>query len=292
MKPSVSVIITTYNRPAELLEAVSSVRNQSVLPAEIIVVNDGKKYREIDELEHEGIILHQNSKPMGGNYARNKGASLSSGDILMFLDDDDTWERTKIEDQVSVFETDKEADLVYTGKIFVRRSDREKIQRISKPTKEGYIFKEMLFINIVGSTSGVALRRNLFFSAGMFDENLKALQDYDLWLRCAKIAKIRHDGKTNLRYTLQDSGSQVSQNVNSKMEAIDVIKNKLSTEYQGLSPKERRKFDSVFYYAIAKALKMNNEKRYIFWLMKSLFTYPIIERFNLLLPNFIIRMYR
>src|SRR5690606_33345640 len=163
-----------------------------------------------------------------------------TGAILMFLDDDDTWENTKIADQINIFENDKEAGLVFTGKIFVRESNRNKIVRISMPKKEGFIFREMLFSNVPGSTTCVALRRDVFFNAGMFDESLKALQDYDLWLRCARITKIRHDGKANLRYTLQSSAAQISKNVVSKIESIEIIKEKLLNDYRELTRLEKR----------------------------------------------------
>ena len=99
---NVSVIITTFNRPLSLKRAVASVLNQTVLPAEIIIVNDGDELKiEEPYLLHPLIKVVQNERNYGANFSRNRGAALSRGDILMFLDDDDDWLPFKISNQVS-----------------------------------------------------------------------------------------------------------------------------------------------------------------------------------------------
>src|SRR5690606_23331645 len=99
---NVSVIITTFNRPDALRRAVESVLNQSMLPLEVIIVNDGKKLSKNEEyVLHPLVRIVQNVQSRGANFSRNRGSDLSKGNILMFLDDDDTWERDKILEQVS-----------------------------------------------------------------------------------------------------------------------------------------------------------------------------------------------
>ncbi len=103
--PLVSVIIPTYNR-AHLIEgAIGSVLQQDYGPLEIIVVDDGstdntpelmlRKYPQVS------FARQRNSGPSA---ARNHGIRLSSGEIIMFLDSDDTWLPGKVRRQVELLQ--------------------------------------------------------------------------------------------------------------------------------------------------------------------------------------------
>ena len=92
MTPHVSIIIPTYRRWDFLFEAVKSVFNQTYKDWEIIIINDGggsPKGEIIDFLSDPKVhyIEHQNN--MGIASARNSGISKSSGDFIVYLDDDD-----------------------------------------------------------------------------------------------------------------------------------------------------------------------------------------------------------
>ena len=118
--PSCSVIITTCDRPGELRRSIASVVGQTVRPQELIVVDDCSSHPNQSAVaEHHSsglrILYHRLTQRSGASAARNAGASLASGEILMFLDDDDAWEPRKVEAQLSLFATNPEAAAVYTG---------------------------------------------------------------------------------------------------------------------------------------------------------------------------------
>jgi glycosyltransferase involved in cell wall biosynthesis len=91
----VTVVIPTYNRGKELLEAVASVRAQHCQPAAIIVVDDGSDDpRAVDALElavHHGAEIVRRHSRGGPGAARNSGVALASTKWIAFLDDDDLW---------------------------------------------------------------------------------------------------------------------------------------------------------------------------------------------------------
>ncbi|MGG9032552.1 glycosyltransferase family 2 protein, partial [Escherichia coli] len=64
--------------------------------------------------------------------------------------------------------------------------------------------------NIIGSISRVVLRKKCFYRAGNFDESLSCLQDYDLWIRRAKVCKIANDKEASVIDTVHESGKQTS----------------------------------------------------------------------------------
>ena len=97
----VSVIITTYNRPLQLQQAYDSVVNQTRMPEEIIIIDDASDNIVAESLnqkcglaqsealrDHETItIIKRFATSQGACKARNTGAAIATGDIIMFLDD-------------------------------------------------------------------------------------------------------------------------------------------------------------------------------------------------------------
>lgn len=91
--PSLSVVIVTYNRPDELSVAIRSILGQTVPPAEVVVLDDGATLPGLPhagELQAAGIcpIFHRNTAGLDLTSMRNLGATLSTGEIVAYLDDD------------------------------------------------------------------------------------------------------------------------------------------------------------------------------------------------------------
>lgn len=264
-----SVIITTQNRKTFLLRAINSVKLQTIQPEELIVIDDHSTTKlNAEELESISEALKPvaftyifNEKVMGGNYSRNLGVELSKCNIIMFLDDDDYWNNTKVENQLSYFS--EEIGLVYTGKKFVSSAKLNTVLRLSKQsTIENSIWSG----NFIGSTSGVAIKRNIFELAGKFDEKLNSLQDYDLWIRVSSITKTVWDRDFNLFYTIHEQkGAQISSNVLKHKESINYIKTKYQKQIDELGYIQKRMLLSRLEYLIARAYRKNRrlKKMYV-----------------------------
>ena len=92
MQKTVSVVITTHNRPDYLKESLAAVLKQTVMPKEIFVIDDGSSvsYEEVLSLfPSEQFTYVKVPVASGANAARNLGISKSTSDIIAFLDDDD-----------------------------------------------------------------------------------------------------------------------------------------------------------------------------------------------------------
>jgi glycosyltransferase involved in cell wall biosynthesis len=92
-EPRLSVIITTFNRPRLVQEAIESVLSQDVGPPfEIVVVDDGSTGDTRDALQRFGrTIRYARQDNLGLNPARNHGLRIVEGDLVAILDDDDIW---------------------------------------------------------------------------------------------------------------------------------------------------------------------------------------------------------
>jgi len=178
----VSVIIPTYNRAWCLPQAVASVLAQTFQNFELIVVDDGSRddtARIAASWEPPVRFLQQANQ--GVSAARNRGIRASRGRLLAFLDSDDGWQPDKLARQVAFFEAHPAAMICQTDEIWIRRGVRVNPKhRHRKPS--GWIFEASLDLCLV-SPSAVMARRELFDTVGVFDEELPACEDYDLWLR-------------------------------------------------------------------------------------------------------------
>ena len=181
-KPLVSVIIPTYNRGWVLREAIDSVLAQDYKNYELIVVDDGSTDDTRKILAAYGrdiIVLRQTNK--GVSAARNRGIAQARGHLVAFLDSDDTWLPRKLSRQIDFFNLHPDAIINQTEEIWIRNNVRVNPKdRHRKPS--GMIFDRSLELCLV-SPSAVMIKRTLFDAVGVFDENLPACEDYDLWLR-------------------------------------------------------------------------------------------------------------
>lgn len=265
----VSVVIPTHNRVDLLPRAIESVLNQTYKDIELIVVSDGST-DGTDELmakyANDSRIKYINYKPAkGGNYARNSGFDAASGDYVAFLDDDDEWLPPKIEKQVALMKADDEVGLVYTGIncIYVN----ENISYPFIPKLRGDLSKEILFRNYVGSTSSVMLRKS-FCESCRFDENLQALQDYDLWIKILQGCKADVVPEPMVNYFNYRNQTQVSSSTAKYVQATEYINKKYTDLFAKLSPKEykQKKINNIMLLG-NKAMRNNSpaEARNFFW---------------------------
>ena len=108
---SVSVIVPTYNRFKYLLNTIQSIKEQTLQPIEIIVVNDcstQKEYYEYDWSKNGIIIIHlpKNSREVFGisSPQRTRGIEIATGEYIAFCDDDDIWFPNKLELQLKAMQ--------------------------------------------------------------------------------------------------------------------------------------------------------------------------------------------
>lgn len=196
-KLTISTIITTCNRPVDILErAVRSVAMQKRLPEELIIIDDssagGKHTEEITKMlsKYAGKIdLHylKNEGSKGACYSRNRGVEAATGDYIAFLDDDDEWSPLKLLIQEKKALEDESAVLI-TGYIRFIADGKSRTRIYNRGWEyEGRVLPQILGNNFVGGCSAPLLKKSSVIKCGCFDENFVSSQDYDLWIRLAEI---------------------------------------------------------------------------------------------------------
>lgn len=169
-----------------MVRAIESVFSQTYQDFELIVVDDGSDSavrKAIEPYQKHHQFFYHYQKHQGVSAARNWGIRYSQSPWIAFLDSDDVWLDQKLAIQMAWLEQKPFAQIVQTQEIWFR--DQKRVNPAKKHQKKsGWIFNDCLKLCLV-SPSSVMIARSLFEDVGLFDENLPACEDYDLWLRIA-----------------------------------------------------------------------------------------------------------
>jgi glycosyltransferase involved in cell wall biosynthesis len=166
-----------------LVQAVESVLAQDYGDYELIVVDDGSGPETREALEpYMERIIYIYQENAGPSAARNRGIRESGGELVAFLDHDDLWLPEKLAAQVEFMDAHPEYPLSYHAVDYFA-DDRD----LDLPQREGPAGDVLakLFKRIFLITLAVMCRRECFDKAGLFDEELRFAQDYEIWLRMA-----------------------------------------------------------------------------------------------------------
>lgn len=193
---SIDVVIPVFDGENYVIEAIDSVRNQTVQVGQIFVVDDGSSDRTKDLVgavgELDSRVKLISTEHSGVSAARNVGIQSSSAEFIAFLDADDIWLPDKLEHQMQAFDSGgKRVGFVHSSYFYVDEEGKYLSSHpVIPPQKKGDIFKPLLFDSYVlsGSASSVVVRRSVLVRAGCFDRDLYYGEDWDLWLRLALIS--------------------------------------------------------------------------------------------------------
>ncbi len=181
---SLSVVIPAYNSACFIADAIESVLKQTVLPDEIIVIDDGSTDETALIAESFGppvrVFRRQRSRQAA---SRNFGVREATSEWIAFLEADDVWEPNKLELQLEELSKTPSADVCYTGRIeFEGHGGKPRFGNIISVAKPANILKDR-FRTTNFLPSSVIIRRSQFLSVGGFDPHFVVVQDWDLWLR-------------------------------------------------------------------------------------------------------------
>jgi glycosyltransferase involved in cell wall biosynthesis len=229
-KPTVSVIIPTFNRPQLLLRAVNSVLKQTYSKFEIIIIDDCSDVdiqSKIEKLADDRIKYVRHSKRLGGASARNTGIQSASGEYIALLDDDDEWMSSKLEKQVDrLYNSPPGIGIIYCGyrAVFNGTTLYEVF-----PKLKGNLTDFALKKCPLGSPTPL-IRKRCFNESGLLDKALPSCQDWDLWIRFSM--KYDFDYIPEVLAIYHIYGDQISVNITNKIRARKRILEKYMPELE------------------------------------------------------------
>jgi glycosyltransferase involved in cell wall biosynthesis len=247
--PLVSVIIPAYKAAAYIRETLESVFDQTYRNFEVVLINDGSPDTEDFEraiAPHRDRIIYVRQENRGPSAARNAGIHRARGEYLAFLDSDDLWCPTCLGTLVELaLSRQPSCDLVYSDVLIFSDSQRDGrsqgggMIRYSEicPSIGALTFESLLREDCQASTSCTMVRRDAAISAGLFDEDFRRAEDYDLWLRIAHRASNMAYARTVQAKHRIVPGSLSGDNLEMLEGMVGVLR-KLSNKLE-LSPSQR-----------------------------------------------------
>lgn len=183
-----SIILTTYNRPDLLQDALASVGSQTLRDFEVILINDnGEPVEHLLAAYDFPITYIRQGRNQGLSAARNAGLALARGRYVVYLDDDDIYLPNHLAVLAEAFEQHP-GSVIYTGVEYVNEK-LEDGQRIElgrgQPFKHEVFDRDRLFVQNYIPVNTWAHPRQMLTTVGEFDTSLAAFEDWDMLLRLA-----------------------------------------------------------------------------------------------------------
>lgn len=206
-KPLISVIIPVKGRAAVFQEALQSICKQTYKNIEVIIAESNPEpeiLKIINNFKNKLNIIHLNVENKGISFSRNIAIKKSSGQYIAFLDSDDLWMPNKLNVQLEKYKQSPDLGLIYHDAISFDHNHNLPDHSYfyhngSKPYKGDCFLNLYTSYNII-PTSSVMTTKDVLQKTGLFDENLQANEDRDLWIRISRNYKIDYIDKPLAKY--------------------------------------------------------------------------------------------
>jgi len=184
--PRVSILMSVFNGKDYVRQSIDSILGQTYRDFEFIIIDDGSTDGTAEILEsykHPGIRVHT-QKNHGLTKALNTAISLSQGEYLARQDSDDISNPQRLERQVKFLDENGKVGLV--GTYYNRIDLRGNILQDMKPLVRSNELKKRLEMHNQFAHGSVMFRRRCIECVGVYREEFRVAQDYDLWLRISE----------------------------------------------------------------------------------------------------------
>ncbi len=205
----VSILMCVYNGESYLKEAIESLLGQTLNDFEFIIVNDGSTDKTSQILSEYAaqdarIVLVHNEKNLGLEKSLNRGLAVAKGEYLARQDVDDVSLPNRLELQTRFLDSHPEVGALGTAV--------EVINRQGSTIGEDYLpidhesLQALLLINNFLHHSTLMARRSLMQVLGGYNEDMRYVEDYDLWLRLSRLSRLATLPDILLRRRIDNSG--------------------------------------------------------------------------------------
>jgi glycosyltransferase involved in cell wall biosynthesis len=262
--PKVSVVIPCFNRAAYLAECLASIARGADDAWEILVVDDGSTEDIRGVVARFPRVRYLRQANQGTGAARNTAIQVARGEHLCFLDSDDLLlSPDGLRREIAILDAHPEVGLVYSQAVTIDKHGRA--FGVQKPTfaRTSYVrtgHAELVDLLLLGNylpLSGTLVRRSVFERAGPFRTDLSGPEDWDCWLRIARIASVAYLAEPVTAYRVHDDSVTGAWNrdlgrfVRKHVDIVEKLfeDGEIAARYAGL----RRAIDGRIYATAAEA---------------------------------------
>lgn len=278
--PTVSVVITTYNRAGYVKKAIESVLSQTYQDWELLVVDDGSKDDTGNIVRsyciREGRIHYIYQGNAGVSIARNTGLSRVTGKYVAFLDDDDRWLPHKLQAQINFMESHPEIGMCY-GRIRIIRSTAGGAHGVSVvPTHLPTRFDEILGDAFIPATT-VMIRYSCLRGMSWFDTRYSIGEDFDFWLRFSQKSKVAALDEVLAEMTKDGRKQLTKDDIQCHLSGIEIYKNvELTPQYQRYERLRKRSISRLHFELGRSYVEIRNFVQAAKHFAIAIFIYPFV----------------
>ena len=213
--PKISIITPSYNQAEFIERTIQSVLDQNYPDLEYIIMDGGSTDGTVEILKkYDGKITWRSEKDNGQSDAINKGLEMAVGDIVAYLNSDDTYEPGALEKVAEFFQKNPDKKWVYGKCKIINENDVE----IRKPITwyKNFLLKKFSFAKLLSenfiSQPATFWKRELLNEIGYFNENEHFCMDYEYWLRIGQKypAGVISEYLANFRYYQNSKSGSVN----------------------------------------------------------------------------------
>lgn len=187
--PKVSIVTPSLNQGKFIEENIKCIKNQNYPNIEHIIIDGGSKDETLSILKKYGKEVKWVSEPDNGQSdALNKGFKMAGGEIIGWLNADDTYEPDAVRTAVDFFISHSEVEMIYGQCNFIDEKGEKTGEWVDKLDFDYHLLADKV-LNFIPQPA-VFFRKEVFDKVGFLDVNLKMAMDYDFWLRIGKECKI------------------------------------------------------------------------------------------------------
>jgi glycosyltransferase involved in cell wall biosynthesis len=193
--PKVSIVIPVYNGSDYLHEAIESALSQTYKNIEVIVVNDGSNDNGKTEniaLSYSNKIRYYKKENEGVASALNLGIREMHGDYFSWLSHDDLYFPEKILNQIEFLKKQINKDIVLYSDLIYVDPNSTVLTSLVLPDYEPKMFRPAFIQSGLINGCTLLVPKICFETCGIFNVNLKTIQDYDMWFRISEKFEFKH----------------------------------------------------------------------------------------------------
>ena len=281
--PSVDVVIPVFNGERFLEQAIASVLDQSLVPAKVLVVDDGStdSSREI-AMRFGNPVSCLAQANQGPSAARNRGIAAASSEWVAFLDADDYWMPGRLERMLDVVERNPDVDFIYTGLTRIAADGSEEPLRAVSPDR----IRERLRYDCPIFPSTVMARRSLL-SSHPWSTEFRSSEDWWLFYRLSRQANFAAIEQPTVVHRLHDK-SLTHRDWRSVLHYAQRVAARIQEDFSGFERiRLKRKVDARLLASAALAARSESPRTSLGYITGSLLAWPfpglISSRYKLFL---------